>query len=505
MTTPRAVDLLVIGGGINGTGIARDAAGRGLTVLLVEQADLGAATSSASSKLIHGGLRYLEQYEFRLVAEALAEREVLLRCAPHLVRPARFVMPYVPSLRPAWMIRAGLILYDYLARRQTLPGSRAVSMRDPPYSNGLKAGYSRGFAYSDCRVDDSRLVIANARAAADLGAVIMTRTACVGATRLANGWEVMLQPASGRPLSVTAKALANAAGPWADRVAADVLKSPSPLKLKLVQGSHIVVPRLYEGDHAFILQNDDGRVVFAYPYEESYTLIGTTDVEYRGEPGACRATPAEVEYLCRAANRYFARVIAAGDVAWSYCGIRPLVDDGSANPSSVTRDYTLHLDTAVRQAPVLSVFGGKITTYRRLAERALDQLAPWFPAISPRWTAQAVLPGGDTPAGGTENGVDSLGHRYPGLPPALLRALIHRHGSLAHRVLGDAHSVSALGEHFGADLYALEIDYFVQHEWARTAEDILWRRTKTGLHLQPEQIRRVQQHLDRRFPLSPVR
>jgi glycerol-3-phosphate dehydrogenase len=504
MTIPRAVDLLVIGGGINGVGIARDAAGRGLSVLLVEQADLGAATSSASSKLIHGGLRYLEQYEFRLVAEALAEREVLLRCAPHLVRPARFVMPYVPSLRPAWMIRAGLILYDYLARRQTLPGSRAVDMRVPPYSNGLKAGYSRGFIYSDCRVDDTRLVIANARAAADLGAVITTRTACVGATRLENGWQVTLQPAEGPPLTVAAKALANAAGPWADRVATHILKSPSPLKLKLVQGSHIVVPRLYEGEHAFILQNDDGRVVFAYPYEESYTLIGTTDVEYRGEPGACRATSAEVAYLCRAANRYFERAIAAGDVAWSYCGIRPLVDDGSANPSSVTRDYTLHVDTELQEAPVLSVFGGKITTYRRLAERTLDLLAPWFPAMGPRWTAQAVLPGGDAPSDGT-NWADSLGQRYPHLPPALLRALAHRHGSLAHRVLGDVKSVSELGEHFGADLYAVEIDYFVQREWAHTAEDILWRRTKTGLHLQPAQARRVQEHLNQGYSLSPVR
>jgi D-erythritol 1-phosphate dehydrogenase len=483
-------DLLVVGGGINGVGIARDAAGRGLSVLLCESNDLGSATSSASSKLVHGGLRYLERYEFRLVAEALAEREVLLRCAPHIVRPMRFVMPHVRELRPAWMVRAGLFLYDYLARRQTLPGSHRIDLRSPPYGTGLRPGFKLGFAYSDCWVDDARLVICNARAASDLGARIATRTTCTAATRVAGGWRATLRVADGRESEVGARAIVNVCGPWAKTFLTQAVRQPTTFNLKLVQGSHIVVPRLYEGEHAFILQNDDRRVVFVYPYEGRYTLIGTTDVELSGPPGPCRASEAEIAYLCRAANRYFERDLEPENVVWSYCGIRPLFDDGSTNPSAVTRDYVLRADGSASEAPVLSVFGGKITTYRRLAERALEKLAPWFPALPGPWSATVPLPGGGVAAGSDA--------RYFGLPRELLAALLRRHGASIGEVLGDARSVADLGAHLGADLYAREVDHFIDREWARTGEDVLWRRTKCGLHLTALEQQQVDDYVRRR-------
>jgi glycerol-3-phosphate dehydrogenase len=488
-------DLLVVGGGINGVGIARDAAGRGLSVLLCERNDLGSATSSASSKLIHGGLRYLEQYEFRLVAEALAEREVLLRCAPHIVRPMRFVMPHARNLRPAWMIRAGLFLYDYLARRQTLPGSRQVDLRVAPFNGGLKTAIEKGFVYSDCWVDDARLVIFNARAASDLGARIMTHTRCTGARRVGGRWQVSLRNDADTESIVAAKAIVNVAGPWAGKFLAEVLGEPTTFRLKLVKGSHIVVPRLYEGRHAFILQNDDRRVVFVYPYEHRYTLIGTTDVEHVGEPGPCQATEAEIAYLCRAANRYFARQLNPSDVAWSYCGIRPLFDDGTTNPSAITRDYVFRVDGSRDAPPVLSVFGGKITTYRRLAERALEKLVPWFPGLPPAWTARVPLPGGD---GWSEALEATVREQYPGLPHGLLAELLGRHGTLIAEVLGDSRTVSDLGNHLGASLYAREVDYFIGREWARTGDDVLWRRTKCGLHLNAVQRGAVLEYVQHR-------
>jgi len=491
MMAEATYDLLVVGGGINGVGIARDAAGRGLSVILAERDDLGAHTSSSSSKLIHGGLRYLEQYEFRLVAESLAEREVLLRAAPHLVRPMRFVMPHVPELRPAWMIRAGLFLYDYLARRQTLPASHRIDLTRPPYDAGLRPGLRTGFLYSDCRVDDARLVIANARAAADAGAVIFTRTACVGARREGGVWRATLESASGARHAVCARGLVNAAGPWAKQFLDDTLRLPSAFNLKLVQGSHIVVPRLYPGEHAFILQNDDRRVIFVYPYEGHYTLIGTTDVEVKGAPGECAVSRDELAYLCRAANRYFIRELAPQDVVWSYCGVRPLFDDGTGNPSKITRDYVFQMDGDQSTPPLLSVFGGKITTYRRLAEHALDKLAPWFPRMRTAWTDAAQLPGGGLAGASVESGVTALSARYPALPRALLAALVDRHGDWAARVLGDAQGLSDLGEHVGAGLYAREMDYLLNSEWALTPEDILWRRTKAGLHLNITQKQRV--------------
>ena len=473
-------DLLVIGGGINGAGITRDAAGRGLSVLLVEKDDLGAHTSSASSKLIHGGLRYLEQYEFRLVAESLAEREVLLKIASHLVRPARFIMPHVPQLRPRWMIRAGLFLYDHLGRRTRLPGSRAVRLDRPPYSSGLKPEYRHGFIYSDCCVDDARLVLANARDAAARGATVLTRTECLQAKREDVAWRVQLRGREG-PREITARAIVNAAGPWVKTVLNERLRQPSDDNVRLVRGSHILLPRLYEGDHAFILQNDDRRVVFMIPYRGSHTLIGTTDVPHGEDPSHPEPSAAEVEYLCRAASRYLARAVGPADVVWRYAGVRPLYDDGTANPSAVTRDYVLRLDHDQGSAPVLSVFGGKITTYRRLAEHVMGKLAPWFDGVGPAWTADAMLPGGVI--GNGHSLEQELARRYPRLPATLLRALAARHGSLSTEVLGNATTPADLGESFGAELYAREVDYCVEHEWARTAEDVLWRRTKAGLHL----------------------
>ncbi len=477
-------DLLIIGGGINGAGIARDAAGRGLSVLLVEKDDLAAATSSWSSKLIHGGLRYLEQYEFRLVAEALSEREVLLNIAPHLVHPLRFVMPHVPDLRPRWMIRAGLYLYDHLGRRTRLAGSHGVDFRKSPYGCGLKSALTRGFIYSDCRVDDARLVVANALSARQLGAVILTRTECVFAKRSGEVWRAQLSCAGAPQRVITARAIVNAAGPWVKQVLNDRLHQPSKDNVKLVKGSHIVVPRLYDGAHAYVLQNDDRRVVFMIPYEGRFTLIGTTDVAVAGDPAAPSASAAEIAYLCRAVNRYLAQPIAPADAVWTYAGIRPLYDDGTADPSAVTRDYTLRLDADAGAAPVLSVFGGKITTYRKLAEHALDKLAPWFPGRQAAWTATTALSGGDIPGGGFAQFADvRMQHDFPWLAESLRHALARRHGSNAYQLLQAANGLSDLGTHFGADLYAREVDYLIEREWALTGDDILYRRTKAGLHL----------------------
>ena len=487
-------DLLVIGGGINGAGIARDAAGRGLKVLLVEKDDLSAHTSSSSSKLIHGGLRYLEQFEFRLVSEALAEREVLLSVARHLVWPARFIMPHVPELRPRWMIRCGLFLYDHLARRASLPGSHAVRLDAPPYSAGLKPQFRHGFIYSDCRVDDARLVVSNAMDARTRGADIRTRTECLSARRDRDAWLAKLSD----DREIRARAIVNAAGPWVKRVLNERLRQPSKDGVKLVKGSHVVLPQLYAGDHAFILQNDDRRVVFMIPYGDHHTLVGTTDVPFDGDADAAAATEAEVAYLCRAAGRYLARAVDPAQVVWRYAGVRPLYDDGAANPSAVTRDYTLRVDTDAGAAPVLSVYGGKITTYRRLAEHALSNLKPFFPGMKGEWTAKEPLIGADFGNVGREEARDTFFARYHLLPQEHLRGMFRRHGMLAYDVLGEARAPGDLGEHFGAGLYAREVDYFVAREWATSAEDVLWRRTKAGLHLAVAQREAVARHLAKR-------
>jgi glycerol-3-phosphate dehydrogenase len=480
-------DLLVIGGGINGAGIARDAAGRGLKVVLAERSDLGAATSSASSKLIHGGLRYLEHLEFRLVAEALAEREVLLRVASPLVWPLRFVVPHVPGLRPRWMIRLGLFLYDHLARRSLLPGSRPVGLDASGYGAGLRPGLRHGFVYSDCAVDDSRLVVANALDASARGARVLPRTEVVSADGSGAAWRVALS--DGEQLSV--RAIVNAAGPWVKSVLNERLGQRAEAEVRLVQGSHIVVPSCYPGEHAFILQNDDGRVVFMIPYEERFTLIGTTDVPVQGDPAAVRVRAEEVVYLCRAVNRYLARPIAAADVLWRYAGVRPLADDGSVEPSAVTRDYTLRVDASAGAAPVLSVLGGKITTYRRLAEQALDKLRRFFPGMRGPWTAKTPLPG--SAFGRADEACGELLARYRGLSPALVQGVFRRHGMLAREVLGDG----LTGEDFGAGLTERELRYFIEHEWAQSAEDVLWRRSKAGLHLNARQRERVREYMGR--------
>ena len=493
-------DLLVVGGGINGAGIARDAAGRGLSVLLLERNDLAGATSSWSSKLIHGGLRYLEQYEFRLVGEALAEREVLLSIAGHLVWPARFVMPHVPELRPRWMIRIGLFLYDHLGRRTTLPGSRSVRLDAPPYADGLGAGLRHGFEYSDCRVDDARLVIANALDAQARGAEIRVRTELVSARREGGGWLARLRDAAAEMSAIRCHRPAATIFSMTD-FAWDTLNTrlaqPSRDNVRLVKGSHIVVPRRYAGEHAFILQNDDRRVVFMIPYEEDFTLIGTTDEPFEGDPLRPEASTAEIDYLCRAANRYLAAPVTPQQVRWHYAGVRPLYDDGTDDPSSITRDYTLRVDEVKGAAPVLSIFGGKITTYRVLAEHAMEKLKKYFPKQSRAWTAKAALPGSDFGGGPRIAARDAFYARYPGLPKRLLRTLFHRHGTHAAQVLGDARSDADLGEAFGADLTEREIRYLREHEWARTAEDVLWRRTKAGLRLDAAAQARVAAHMDR--------
>jgi glycerol-3-phosphate dehydrogenase len=481
------VDLFIIGGGINGAGIARDAAGRGLRVALAEQGDLAGATSSASSKLVHGGLRYLEQYAFRLVREALAEREVLMRIAPHLVRPLRFVMPHRPGLRPAWMIRIGLFLYDHLGGRSTtLPGSEGISFAAAGMDHRLKPEFSRGFAYSDCRVDDARLVVANARDAAAHGAEILTRTACVAARREGDAWIVTTaDQATGTRRSFRAGILVNAAGPWAGIVAQHVAGVAPRRHLRLIKGSHVVVPRLYQGEHAYILQNADGRIVFVIPFEHRFSLIGTTDVAVEGEPGPVDISADEVSYLQRVVATYFERPFETSDIVWSYAGIRPLYDDGKDNPSSVSRDYVLEVDGDRETAPLLSVFGGKITTYRRLAEHAMEQLKPWLAGLKPAWTGDRPLPGGKIGPGGMPAFISTIVSQYPNLPGDLLRGLARRHGSALHEVLGDARTVADLGIDFGGGLYERETAYFVRNEWARTVEDIIWRRSKAGLRLPP--------------------
>ncbi|AJE20113.1 glycerol-3-phosphate dehydrogenase [Azotobacter chroococcum] len=485
-------DVAVIGGGINGAGIAADAAGRGLSVFLCEQDDLARHTSSASSKLIHGGLRYLEHHEFRLVREALAEREVLLAKAPHIVKPLRFVLPHRPHLRPAWMIRAGLFLYDHLGQRKKLPGSRGLRFdaRSP-----LKAEIRRGFEYSDCWVDDARLVVLNAMAAREHGAQVQTRTRCLSASRHQDHWNLQLERADGSSFSVRARALVNAAGPWVARFIESGLQQKAPYGIRLIQGSHLIVPRLYEGEHAYILQNEDRRIVFAIPYLEHFTLIGTTDREYRDDPAQVRISTEETDYLLAVVNRHFKHQLSRASILHSYSGVRPLCNDESTDPSAVTRDYTLELSASPGEPPLLSVFGGKLTTYRKLAEAALERLAPFFPQMGPCWTAAAPLPGGEEMSD-SRTLAEQLRQRHAWLAPKLARRWAGSYGSRAWRLLEGVEEPADLGEHFGATLHAREVDYLCRQEWAREAEDILWRRSKLGLFLSEEEQDRLRSYLD---------
>lgn len=484
-------DVAVIGGGINGVGIAADASGRGLSVFLCEKDDLASHTSSASSKLIHGGLRYLEHKEFRLVREALAEREVLLAKAPHIVKPMRFILPHRPHLRPAWMIRAGLFLYDHLGKREKLPGSRSLKFGP---NSPLKSEITRGFEYSDCWVDDARLVVLNAMAAREHGAHIHTQTRCVNARRAGGVWDVQLERADGTLFSIQAKALVNAAGPWVAKFIRDDLKLDSPYGIRLIQGSHLIVPKLYEGPEAHILQNEDQRIVFTIPYMGRFTILGTTDREYTGDPSKVSITDGETDYILKVVNAHFKKQLGREDIVRTYSGVRPLCNDESDNPSAITRDYTLSLSGGKDLAPILSVFGGKLTTYRKLAESAMAQLAPFFPSMKDSWTAKATLPGGEdmtTPQALSEK----LRSRCNWLPVEVAQRWAVTYGSRAWRLLEGARSIEDLGELIGGGLYTREVDYLCKEEWAHSAADILWRRTKLGLFTTEAQQQRLDQYL----------
>jgi len=490
-------DLAVIGGGINGCGIARDAAGRGWSVFLCEANDLGSATSSASTKLIHGGLRYLEYREFRLVREALMEREVLWGIAPHIIWPLRFVLPHHKGLRPAWLLRLGLFLYDHLGGRRRLPATRTLRLRRVPAGRMLKPECTLGFEYSDCWVEDSRLVVLNARDAAEKGATVAPRTRCVGAVPADGAWTLAVQDErTGERREVRARALVNAAGPWVADVLRTVLRTNQPpASVRLVQGSHIVVPRLYPEDHCYVFQNADGRIFFVIPYERDFTLIGTTDRDYQGDPAQVRASEEEIAYLCRAASEYLRQPVTPDQVVWSYSGVRPLYDDGASEAQAATRDYVLHLDASDGRPPLLSIFGGKITTYRRLAEAALARLAPCLPVPSglpAGWTGREPLPGGGFPRDGFEEELRKLRVLRPFLPEATLRRLLRAYGTCVDELLGDAACAADLGRVLGADLTEAEIGYLVRREWAASAQDILWRRSKLGLRLSPEEAARVE-------------
>jgi glycerol-3-phosphate dehydrogenase len=495
-------DVLIVGGGINGAGIARDAAGRGLSVLLCEQDDLAAHTSSASTKLIHGGLRYLEHLQISLVRKALIEREILLASAPHLMRPLRFVLPHDAHLRPAWMIGAGLFLYDHLARRHRLAGSARIDLRHHVAGAALKAQYVRGFVYSDGWTDDARLVVLNAVDARERGAIILTRTRCEKLEVARGGWAVTLATPSG-PQRVLARSVVNATGPWVSRFAHQASPVGICHTVRLVKGSHIVIPRLYAHRFAYLFQNDDHRIVFSIPYERDFTLIGTTDVEYAGDPGAVRIDSEEIAYLCAAVSRYFAKPVQPKDVVWSYSGVRPLLDDDAADPASVTRDYALELDR--HPGPLLTIFGGKITTYRKLAESAVDMLARELGSPAAPWTARALLPGGDLPRGAYARFLRSLERAHPWLPAVLRYRYAHAYGTRVEHILRGARSVADLGEELLPHLYEREADYLCRVEFAQTAQDILWRRTRLGLRVGTEGTARLDEWLARRGSAAPAR
>jgi glycerol-3-phosphate dehydrogenase len=484
-------DLAIIGGGINGCGIARDAAGRGNSVFLCEMNDLASGTSSWSTKLIHGGLRYLEYYEFRLVREALMEREVLWQIAPHIIRPLRFVLPHHRGLRPAWLLRLGLFLYDHLGGRKLLPPARSVDLRRDEVGLPLAPGrFQRGFEYSDCFVDDARLVLLNALDAAERGAVIRTRTRATDARRTADGWQITVQDLlTGAQDTIRARALVNAAGPWVEEVLSQRAGVNAKAKVRLVQGSHIVVRKLYAHDRAYIFQNEDGRIVFAIPYQNDFTLIGTTDRDYDGDPAKVKITDEEVRYLCEAVSEYFAKAVTPEDVVWTYSGVRPLYDDGASDAKAATRDYVFELDTP-GGAPLLSIFGGKITTYRRLAEEAIEHIAAFLPGAKAKegWTAHAALPGGDLDVSAIPALTNELLREYAFLSRTHAERLAHAYGSRAKLVLGRATSAADLGRPFGATLTECEARYLMTVEWARTAEDVVWRRSKLGLRLSAEEV-----------------
>jgi glycerol-3-phosphate dehydrogenase len=489
-------DLAIIGGGVNGCGIARDAAGRGLSVVLAEQSDLASGTSSASTKLIHGGLRYLEHYEFRLVREALIEREVLLNAAPHIIWPLRFVLPHHQGLRPWPILRLGLFLYDHLGGRKVLPPTRSLDLRSDDAGKPLKDEFTRGYEYSDCWVEDSRMVVLNARAAAVKGASIRPRTRCVSARREDGVWKVILEPAGGgQSETVHARALVNSGGPWVSQVLGQVIGKNDPDRIRMVKGSHLVVNRLYDHDRCYIFQNADGRICFAIPYETDFTLIGTTDQDHQGDPGKPQITESETDYLLAAVSEYFKRPVTRDMVRWAYSGIRPLYDDGASKAQEATRDYVLKLDGEASQPPLLSVFGGKITTFRKLAEAALEKLAPFFPAMGKPWTASAKLPGGDFPFAEVEQRIADLQRRYSFMPQRNVKRLFRAYGTEAEKIFDGARFAPDMGHSFGP-LTEREIEYLKANEWAASADDILWRRSKLGLHMSADEQNALRNFLE---------
>ncbi|CDN46327.1 glycerol-3-phosphate dehydrogenase [Neorhizobium galegae] len=477
-------DIFVIGGGINGCGIARDAAGRGYSVALAEMDDFASGTSSGATKLIHGGLRYLEHYEFRLVRESLMERETLWAMAPHIIWPLRFVLPYHKGgIRPAWLIRLGLFLYDHLGGRKLLPPTAVLDMRTDPAGKPLKPLFTKAFEYSDGWVDDARMVVLNARDAADRGALILPRTRVVAARREGGLWMIeTVGTSTGRAETYKARMLVNAAGPWVDQVIREALGNNDARHVRLVQGSHIVVKKKFEGSRAYFFQNRDNRIIFAIPYENDFTLIGTTDRDYSGNPKDVKISEEETTYLCNAASEYFRESVRPADIVWTYSAVRPLFDDGASKAQEATRDYVLKLDDT-QGAPLLNVFGGKLTTYRRLSEHALEKIAEAIGAKGRPWTAKSHLPGGDFAAQGYEQEVAKLKARYPFLEERHARRLVRRYGTRAGMILDRAAKMEDLGHHFGGDLYEAEVKYLIDREWAMSAQDVLWRRTKDGLRL----------------------
>jgi glycerol-3-phosphate dehydrogenase len=492
-------DLFIIGGGINGCGIARDAAGRGFSVCLAEMNDLASGTSSWSSKLIHGGFRYLEYYEFRLVREALSEREILWALAPHIIRPMRFVLPHHKGMRPAWLLRLGLFLYDHIGARKLLPATRSLDLRKEKVGVPLKAEYTKGFEYSDCWVDDARLVVLNAQDAAARGAEIHVGTKCVGATRENGIWKLnLVNVKSGVKIQVSAKMVINAAGPWVDDVLARAFGYKDPANVRLVKGSHIVVPKLHDHDRAYIFQNKDGRIVFAIPWQDEYTVIGTTDMDYHGDPAKVVISQEEQKYLCEIASEYFTRPILEKDIVWTYSGVRPLYDDGASEAQEATRDYVLRLneERATGEPPIANIFGGKITTYRRLAESMMEMVEDQIGRKGRPWTSKPKLPGGDFPPTSFGQLVDALTADYPWLEGATTKRLAHQFGKNSWLVLGNAKSLSDLGQDFGHGLHEAEVRYMAVNEWARCADDVLWRRTKLGMKFSAKQVNALQQFMD---------
>ena len=493
MNQSEVYDLFIIGGGINGAGIARDAAGRGLSVCLAEQSDFASGTSSGSTKLIHGGLRYLEHHEFSLVRKALIEREVLWSIAPHIIRPLRFVLPHHNELRPAWLIRLGLFLYDSLGGRKLLPRARTVDLTKESSGTPLKHHYKKGFEYSDCWVDDARLVVLNAMGAADRGAHVLNYHKVISSTRKNGIWSMELLDQNGTAQTRQAKVLINATGPWID-IVQEYFDTPSHNRIRMVRGSHIVIPKLYDHDACYIFQNADDRIVFAIPYENDFTLIGTTDSDYEGDPAHVSITKEETDYLCYSVNQYFQKQISPTDVVWSYSAVRPLLEDGEAKAQSATRDYRIEVNAENNTTPLVNIYGGKITTYRKLAEDVLDHVKPYL-SMTDAWTEKSPLPGGDFSIGQDMNLVKKLLQEYPFLDKQYANRLVHLYGTNTQLILENTKSIEDLGPHFGNNLSASEIQYLKKYEWATCAEDILWRRTKEGLRLNQEKVTELEKFM----------